>query len=67
MTPTTPTEASCVFCRAQPGQFASLSRRIADLAAEARALSATTVARAPELTAAYFWTKAAVLTEIAAG
>ncbi|MEU9891878.1 hypothetical protein [Sphaerisporangium sp. NPDC051011] len=42
-----------------------MPRRIADLAAEARLLSADHTARTPERMAAYFWTKAAVLAEIA--
>lgn len=39
---------------------------IADLTAEARRLSAERAARTPERMAAYFWTKAAVLADIAA-
>jgi hypothetical protein len=43
-----------------------ICQRIADLTAEARRLSAERAARTPERMAAYFWTKAAVLADIAA-
>ncbi|MGP3920714.1 hypothetical protein, partial [Nonomuraea sp. 10N515B] len=67
-TPSTPSSDACEFCRihhsAPPAP--SITRRIAELAAEARTLSTDRSARTPERKAAYFWTKAAVLAEIAA-
>jgi hypothetical protein len=45
----------------------SLTSRISGLACEARVLSTDPATRTPERQAAYFWTKAAVLSDIATG